>query len=80
MSQPHAPALDAQGIHKSYGTHEVLRGVDLLVEPGQILGLLGRNGAGKSTRLIMILCGYAKPTPEAPASAGTAPPPSRPRA
>ena len=56
MSQPHAPALDAQGIHKSYGTHEVLRGVDLLVEPGQILGLLGRNGAGKST-LITILCG-----------------------
>ena len=56
MSQPHAPALDAQGIHKSYGTHEVLGGVDLLVEPGQILGLLGRNGAGKST-LITILCG-----------------------
>ena len=56
MSQPHAPALDAQGIHKSYGTHEVLGGVDLLVEPGQILGLLGRNGAGKST-LITILRG-----------------------
>ena len=59
MSQPHAPALDAQGIHKSYGTHEVLRGVDLLVEPGQILGLLGRNGAGKST-LITILCGLRR--------------------
>ena len=54
MSQPHAPALDAQGIHKSYGTHEVLRGVDLLVEPGQILGLLGRNGAGKSTLVKLI--------------------------
>ena len=59
MSQPHAPALDAQGIHKSYGTHEVLHGVDLLVEPGQILGLLGRNGAGKST-LITILCGLRR--------------------
>ena len=59
MSQPHAPALDAQGIHKSYGTHEVLRGVDLRVEPGQILGLLGRNGAGKST-LITILCGLRR--------------------
>ena len=79
MSHPHAPALEARGIRKSYGTHEVLRGVDLRVEPGQILGLLGRNGAGKST-LITILCGCAKPTPEAPASAGTAPPPSRPRA
>ena len=59
MSQPHAPALDAQGIHKSYAAHEVLRGVDLLVEPGQILGLLGRNGAGKST-LITILCGLRR--------------------
>ena len=59
MSQPHTPALDAQGIHKSYGTHEVLRGVDLRVEPGQILGLLGRNGAGKST-LITILCGLRR--------------------
>ena len=59
MSHPHAPALEAQDIRKSYGTHEVLRGVDLRVEPGQILGLLGRNGAGKST-LITILCGLRR--------------------
>lgn len=59
MSHPHAPALDARGIRKSYGAHEVLRGVDLRVEPGQILGLLGRNGAGKST-LITILCGLRR--------------------
>ena len=59
MSHPHAPGLDARGIRKSYGTHEVLRGVDLCVEPGQILGLLGRNGAGKST-LITILCGLRR--------------------
>ena len=59
MSHPHAPALGARGIRKSYGTHEVLRGVDLRVEPGQILGLLGRNGAGKST-LITILCGLRR--------------------
>ena len=59
MSHPHAPGLDARGIHKSYGTHEVLRGVDLRVEPGQVLGLLGRNGAGKST-LITILCGLRR--------------------
>ena len=52
---PHAPALEARGIRKSYGTHEVLRGVDLRVEPGQILGLLGRNGAGKSTFLKLIM-------------------------
>ena len=59
MSHPHAPGLDARGIRKSYGTHEVLRGVDLRVEPGQVLGLLGRNGAGKST-LITILCGLRR--------------------
>ena len=59
MSQPHAPALDVREIRKSYGTHEVLRGVDLRVESGQILGLLGRNGAGKST-LITILCGLRR--------------------
>ena len=59
MSHPHAPGLDARGIHKSYGTHEVLRGVDLRVSPGQVLGLLGRNGAGKST-LITILCGLRR--------------------
>ena len=59
MSHPHSPALDARGIRKSYGSHDVLRGVDLRVEPGQVLGLLGRNGAGKST-LITILCGLRR--------------------
>ena len=59
MSHPHSPALDARGIRKSYGSHEVLRGVDLRVEPGQVLGLLGRNGAGKST-LITILSGLRR--------------------
>ena len=59
MSHPHSPALDARGIRKSYGAHDVLRGVDLRVEPGQVLGLLGRNGAGKST-LITILCGLRR--------------------
>lgn len=59
MSHPHAPALEVREVRKSYGTHEVLREVDLRVEPGQILGLLGRNGAGKST-LITILCGLRR--------------------
>ena len=59
MSHPHAPALEVREVRKSYGTHEVLRGVDLRVEPGQILGLLGRNRAGKST-LITILCGLRR--------------------
>lgn len=49
------PALLARDIHKTYGSNQVLRGVSLRVEPGQILGLLGRNGAGKST-FITIAC------------------------
>ena len=72
MSHPHAPALDARGIRKSYGTHEVLRGVDLRVEPGQILGLLGRNGAGKST-LITILCGLRRADSGTTSICGAAP-------
>ena len=59
MSHPHDPALEVREVRKSYGTHEVLRGVDLRVEAGQVLGLLGRNGAGKST-LITILCGLRR--------------------
>ena len=55
-SESGAPALHLRAVRKSYGDHEVLRGVDLDVARGQVLGLLGRNGAGKST-LIEIMCG-----------------------
>jgi ABC-2 type transport system ATP-binding protein len=48
--------LEASHIHKSYGKHHVLQGVDLQIEKGSIFGLLGPNGAGKST-LIRILTG-----------------------
>ena len=37
------------GVRKSYGDFEVLKGVDLEIEPGEIAGLLGHNGAGKTT-------------------------------
>lgn len=36
-------------VHKSYGTHDILRGVSLQVNPGEHIGLVGRNGAGKTT-------------------------------
>jgi len=39
----------------SYGSHEVLKGVDLRVYPGQIIGYIGPNGAGKSTTVKIIL-------------------------
>ena len=48
MSTP-TPAIQVAGLTKSYGDHAVLRGVDLDVERGTILALLGSNGAGKTT-------------------------------
>ena len=50
---PHPPSR-SPGLHKSYGDHHVLLGVDLDVAPGSILALLGSNGAGKTT-LVRIL-------------------------
>jgi len=50
MAQPRAdPAIRVQGLEKSYGKLEVLRGVDFDVERGSIFALLGSNGAGKTT-------------------------------
>ncbi len=43
------PLLDIHALHAGYGETEVLRGVDLVVEPGEIVAVLGSNGVGKST-------------------------------
>ncbi|SFI26253.1 ABC-2 type transport system ATP-binding protein [Pseudobutyrivibrio sp. OR37] len=51
--------IEIKNIHKSYGKQQVLRGVDFVVEPGQIVGILGANGSGKST-LLTILAGLQK--------------------
>jgi ABC-2 type transport system ATP-binding protein len=42
-------AVAAGGLHKAYGQHQVLAGVDLTLQRGSVLALLGRNGAGKTT-------------------------------
>ncbi len=43
------PAVEIRGLHKSFGDHVVLAGVDLTVAPGTVHALLGPNGAGKTT-------------------------------
>lgn len=48
-------ALCAQQLHHGWGRHSVLRGVELQVECGSIVGLVGRNGVGKSTLLECML-------------------------
>lgn len=53
-------AIQVSGLVKSYGDHEVLRGVDLDVAPGSILALLGSNGAGKTT-VVRILATLLRP-------------------
>jgi ABC-2 type transport system ATP-binding protein len=50
-----AAPLDCRGLHKSYGGHVALRGVDLRVERGEILGFLGPNGSGKTTAMRIAL-------------------------
>jgi lipooligosaccharide transport system ATP-binding protein len=50
-----SPALQARGLRKSYGTQEVVCGVDLTVPHGECFGLLGPNGAGKTTTLKLCL-------------------------
>ena len=55
-------ALEIKGLHAWYGESHVLHGVDMVVQPGEVVTLLGRNGAGRTTtlRAIMGLTGARK--------------------
>jgi branched-chain amino acid transport system ATP-binding protein len=48
-------ALDIQGLHAWYGESHVLHGVDMQVQPGEVVTLLGRNGAGRTTTMRAVL-------------------------
>jgi len=43
------PILELRGIHAGYGQARVLNGIDLVVNPGKVIAILGTNGAGKTT-------------------------------
>ena len=61
-SRPLAPALEAKNLAKSFGAFRALRGVDVTIDAGEVVALLGENGSGKST-LVKILSGYHEPEP-----------------
>ena len=52
--------VEARGLHSYYGASHVLRGVDFHVDRGETIGLMGRNGMGKST-LLKSLMGIVRP-------------------
>ena len=56
-----APAIEAEGLVKTYDGVEAVRGVSFTVAGGEVFGFLGPNGAGKSTTINM-LCTLARPT------------------
>jgi ABC-2 type transport system ATP-binding protein len=55
------PAVELRGLRHRYGEVEVLRGIDLVIERGEVFGFLGHNGAGKTTA-INILTTLITPT------------------
>jgi branched-chain amino acid transport system ATP-binding protein len=49
-----APVLEARAITAGYGPRAVIKGLDLVVRPGEVVALLGANGAGKTTTLLAL--------------------------
>jgi ABC-2 type transport system ATP-binding protein len=50
------PIISLKNVYKNYGDKQVLKGINLNIYPGQVIGYIGPNGAGKSTT-VKILCG-----------------------
>ncbi len=53
--------IELSGVHFRYGTREILRGIDLVIEPGEMIGLVGSSGSGKST-LANLVCRFFDPS------------------
>jgi branched-chain amino acid transport system ATP-binding protein len=56
-----SPLIQAQGLHTHYGASHILRGIDFTVGTGETVGLMGRNGMGKTT-LLKSLMGIVNPS------------------
>ena len=48
---PDTPAIAIEALRKSFGSNEVLKGIDLTVQPGEVIAIIGKSGSGKSTLL-----------------------------
>ncbi len=57
--------IEAQGLTKDYGRHRAVDDVSFRIEAGQIVGLLGPNGSGKTT-IMRMLTGFFPPTAATP--------------
>ncbi|WP_027167796.1 ABC transporter ATP-binding protein [Mesorhizobium sp. WSM3224] len=56
-----SPVIEARGLVKRYGRFPAVDGIDLTVEKGEVFGLLGPNGSGKTTTILLLL-GLTEPT------------------
>ena len=61
MNTPHTPAVRLGGVTKFFGDVHAVRGIDLEIQPGEMVAFLGPNGAGKTTTIDMVL-GLSRPT------------------
>jgi ABC-type multidrug transport system ATPase subunit len=61
VSEDFAPALETEALAKSYGTHAALEPLDLVIDAGELVMLVGPNGSGKTT-LLRMAAGLLEPT------------------